>query len=113
LVVDDLVDTGDTMVVAMAHLAGKGAAEIRTAVMQSKKGAEFHPDFVARKIVRWRWVIYPWAVLEDLAGFLRRKGVVPQSTEELGDYFFREYGVKISGAVRADVLAMLARSEKE
>ncbi len=113
LLVDDLVDTGETMVVAMEHLAGKGAAEVRSAVMQAKKGALFHPDFVARRIVRWRWVIYPWAVLEDLCGLLRKQGVMPRDADELGDYFRQAHGVRLPPTLRKEVLEMLASSAQK
>ncbi|MBT9612406.1 MAG: hypothetical protein IV108_03960 [Burkholderiales bacterium] len=29
------------------------------------------PDFYAHKVVKWRWIIYPWAVIEDLTAFLQ------------------------------------------
>jgi hypoxanthine phosphoribosyltransferase len=30
------------------------------------------PDYYAKKIVKWRWIIYPWAAYEDLVGFTEK-----------------------------------------
>jgi uncharacterized protein len=45
------------------------SSEVRTAVLQHKTCSTFVPDYYARKIIKWRWIIYPWARYEDLAGF--------------------------------------------
>ncbi|HIJ78767.1 MAG: phosphoribosyltransferase [Desulfobulbaceae bacterium] len=107
LVVDDIVDTGDTLVVAMAHLADCGAAAIRTAVVQTKKGACFTPDYVARKIITWRWIIYPWAVIEDLTGFLKKERVSGWSKEQIEETLFRLYGIKVTKKIISDLLRYL------
>ncbi|AKB12522.1 Xanthine-guanine phosphoribosyltransferase [Methanosarcina thermophila CHTI-55] len=43
-----------------------------TAVLQHKTCSAFTPDFYAQKIIKWRWIIYPWARYEDLAGFAEK-----------------------------------------
>jgi hypoxanthine phosphoribosyltransferase len=108
LVVDDIVDTGDTLVVAMEHLADCGAAEIKTAVVQTKKGACFEPDYVARKIVKWRWIIYPWAVIEDLTGFLKKQQSGSWTEQQVADTLLRLYGLKVKKKTIADVLPYLS-----
>lgn len=111
LIVDDIVDTGDTLVVAMAHLAELGAAEVKTAVMQTKKGAGFVPDFVARKIFKWRWIIYPWAVLEDLGGFLVRGGLRQPTPVQAADFLMERYGVRVPRQLLEDVLQCMAKQK--
>jgi hypoxanthine phosphoribosyltransferase len=69
LIVDDITDTGDTLQLAVAYIQSLNPAEIRTAVLQHKTCSSFVPDFYGKKVVRWRWIIYPWARYEDLAGF--------------------------------------------
>lgn len=72
LVVDDVSDTGDTFEVAIPHIRERlPAAEIRTAVLLHKAACPVLPDFWAKKVLKWRWIIYPWAVVEDLGSFLR------------------------------------------
>ena len=72
LIVDDVTDTGDTLSTAVGYVESLGPAEIRTAVLQHKTSSAFLPDYYVEKIVLWRWIIYPWAVYEDLVGFAER-----------------------------------------
>ena len=72
LVVDDVNDTGDTLEAAMQHLQAFQPGEIRTAVVHHKTVTHFEADYFARKIIKWRWLIYPWAVTEDVSAFLKR-----------------------------------------
>ncbi len=58
LVVDDVADTGRSMLVARDYLARKGAKEIRTATIHYKPNAEFAPDYYVAKTSAW--VVYPW-----------------------------------------------------
>jgi len=72
LVIDDVTDTGKTMDVAISYLRGLHPREIRTAVLQHKVSSLFRPDYFAREEKEWRWIIYPWAVHEDMVGFVEK-----------------------------------------
>jgi len=72
LVVDDVTDTGETLNLAVAYILNLKPASVRTAVLQHKTCSSFTPDFYAQKIIKWRWIIYPWARYEDLAGFTEK-----------------------------------------
>ena len=72
LVIDDVTDTGDTLTAAVSYLRECRAAEIRTAVLQHKGTSGFLPDYYAEIVTEWRWIIYPWAVYEDISGFVLR-----------------------------------------
>lgn len=69
LIMDDVTDTGDTLKLSVGYVQSLNPAEIRTAVLQHKTCSSFVPDFYSQKIIKWRWIIYPWARYEDLAGF--------------------------------------------
>jgi len=72
LIVDDITDTGDTLNLSVGYVQSLNPSEIRTAVIQHKTCSSFVPDFYGQKIIRWRWIIYPWARYEDLAGFTEK-----------------------------------------
>jgi uncharacterized protein len=72
LIVDDITDTGDTLSLAVDYVWSLKPADVRTAVLQHKTCSSFVPDFYAQKIIKWRWIIYPWARYEDLAGFTEK-----------------------------------------
>jgi hypoxanthine phosphoribosyltransferase len=73
LVVDDVSDTGDTFDAALTHLGERGApAELRTAVLLHKSTSRVVPDFHGARIRGWRWVIFPWARVEDVGVLIER-----------------------------------------
>ena len=72
LIIDDVTDTGNTLQLSVDYVQSLNPAEVRTAVLQHKTCSSFIPDFYGRKIIRWRWIIYPWARYEDLAGFTEK-----------------------------------------
>lgn len=82
LVVDDVNDSGETLRVAVAHVRERGAAEARTAVLQEKDTTGFPADHVAERVAEWRWIVYPWAVVEDVTEFLRGMDPVPRNPAE-------------------------------
>jgi hypothetical protein len=72
LVIDDVTDTGKTMDVAISYLRSLNPREIRTAVLQHKVSSPYRPDYFGREEQEWRWIIYPWAVHEDMVGFVEK-----------------------------------------
>lgn len=71
LLLDDVCDSGDTFAVAVEHLRGSGTPRtLHTAAMQLKAASGFVPDHYAETVSEWRWIIYPWAVNEDLSGLI-------------------------------------------
>jgi hypoxanthine phosphoribosyltransferase len=69
LIVDDVTDTGETLVAAVDYIGSLGCGEMRTGVLQHKASSAFRPDFCGEQVTGWRWIIYPWAAHEDLVGF--------------------------------------------
>lgn len=94
LVVDDCSDTGDTLLLALEHLRGFGPREIRVAVLHHKRVSAFVPDYYGQKIETWRWLIYPWAVAEDLAGFIAAMEPRPGSPDEAIRQLELRHGIK-------------------
>jgi hypoxanthine phosphoribosyltransferase len=72
LVIDDVTDTGETLGVAMEYLSKKNAGSIRSGVLQHKSSSSFVPDYYPELITEWRWIVYPWALHEDLVGFTEK-----------------------------------------
>jgi hypoxanthine phosphoribosyltransferase len=72
LIVDDVTDTGDSMAVVVEYVKGLGPSEVRTAVLHHKEVSGFVPDYFAEVCPLWQWIVYPWALHEDLVGFSRK-----------------------------------------
>ena len=107
LLVDDVCDTGDTFEVAGRHLRECfQPVEIRTAVIHYKKTSSFIPDYYARRMIKWRWIIYPWAVAEDISEFIRQMQPRPETTGEIREVLARDHGIRIPQGLIRDILAL-------
>lgn len=81
LLVDDVNDSGDTLDAALPYLEGLGPAELRTAVLHEKANTARQADYRSGFIREWRWLLYPWAVVEDGGQFLRDMRPMPTTRE--------------------------------
>jgi hypoxanthine phosphoribosyltransferase len=109
LLVDDVNDSGDTLDIAIQHLQRFHPRRIRTAVMHQKATTRLAVDYSAKKIIKWRWLVYPWAVQEDLIGFIKRLSRTPASLQEARQLLAREFGLRIPQRRLAEVYAMMGR----
>lgn len=62
LIVDDVADTGRSLLVAKEHIKRAGAAEIRIATLHYKPTSVFRPDYFI--VETDRWIVYPWEINE-------------------------------------------------
>lgn len=105
LIVDDVSDTGDTFEVAIPHIRERlPGAEIRTAVLLHKAACPVLPDFWARKVLKWRWIVYPWAVVEDLGNFLRAARPRPKTIAGFDRLLRNRHHLQVPKRVLRDVL---------
>ena len=96
LLIDDVNDSGETLELAQAHLQSFQPREIRIAVMHHKTSSQFQVNYSARKVIKWRWLIYPWAVFEDISGLLQNKKPAAESIEQSQQYLANEFNIRIS-----------------
>ena len=104
LIVDDVADTGDTFSVVMDYIKEKNPSEVKTAVLHYKTCSTCVPDYWAEKQDDWKWIIYPWAVYEDLTGFIGRVSTSPMAPEDIRRALKNNFGIKIS---RKDLMEIL------
>jgi len=107
LLVDDVSDSGDTYAVALEHLAGGQPAQVVTASLHHKTVSSYRPDFYAEEVRQWRWLIYPWAVMEDLSGFIARMEPAPRTLSEAGQRLAEDYGISPSAEMLRDAVELL------
>lgn len=58
LIVDDVADTGRSLMVAKDYLQRKGASEIKIATIHYKPNSMFKPDYFVASTSAW--IVYPW-----------------------------------------------------
>jgi hypoxanthine phosphoribosyltransferase len=64
LLIDDLADSGETLLFAKQYLAAHGPASVQTATLASKPWTKITPDFYELKSEAW--IIFPWEVRETI-----------------------------------------------
>ena len=62
LVVDDLVDQGDTLAFITDHLRSQGPKSLRTAVLFKKPWSKTEPDYYLETVDKW--IVFPFEVSE-------------------------------------------------
>ncbi len=74
LLVDDIVDTGETLLLARDFILREWRpSEARIAVLQwISSVAKFKPDYYYLEVRDWTWFQYPWTRLEDVQQFILR-----------------------------------------
>ncbi len=107
LLVDDVSDSGDTFKLAMEHLWDRGAAEICTAALHHKVVSSFVPDYYARKVIKWRWIIYPWAIMENLSELIGAMEPRPPTIDALTQQLQQDHGIRVPHKTLMDALAMI------
>ena len=69
LIVDDITDTGESMLIAVEYIQSLNPSEIRTAALRHITCSKFMPDYFGEEI-SWRWVIFPWNFTEDMCNIV-------------------------------------------
>ncbi len=69
LVIDDVVDTGQSLSVVTEFLSKKGADEIKTATLHYKPKSAFTPDFYVDKTSAW--IVYPHERFEFIKSYIK------------------------------------------
>ena len=68
LVVDDLVDTGQTLAAVVPHLLNNHTCitQVKTAVLWVKGCATFNPDYCVESLPNSPWIVQPFEVYDTL-----------------------------------------------
>ncbi len=74
LIVDDIADTGESIIIAKDHIWSRCKPdELRVATLQwISASSKIKPDYYAEEVKDWVWYQYPWTRLEDIIGFFKR-----------------------------------------
>ena len=75
LIVDDITDSGESMILAKEFVKKLNPKEIKTTVIFNIKNSKFVPDYYSKEI-DWVWVMWPWNYTEDMCN------IVPKVLDE-------------------------------
>jgi hypoxanthine phosphoribosyltransferase len=119
LLVDDIVDTGDSVIVARDYiLSNWRPAELKIAAMQwISPVAKIKPDYYVEEVKEWVWYQYPWTRAEDTTNFLEKivregakEGKTSWTLGELVARFKETYGTDVGEAYYRIALERLVES---
>ncbi len=106
LIVDDIVDTGETLELAKKHIMERcREVDVKTAALQWRSiVAKYKPDYWGIEVKHKAWFVYPWNFIEDTTNLIlkvikdmKEKGINEVTLNDLfkklhewyGDEFFR------------------------
>jgi len=108
LLLDDVCDSGDTFTVGIEHIRHCGKVnEMRTAAMHLKTVSTYIPDFYAETVSEYRWLIYPWAVNEDLSSMIAKMQLDNSDVTLLQQEIKLRHGIDVTGRQMEDALMLL------
>ncbi len=106
LLIDDVNDTGKTLIAACDHIQAMHPALLKTAVIHEKPNTVFKVDFVAEKITEWKWLIYQWAVTEDVLAFLYKDNMLEEDEDVARAHLAEKYKLSIDKKYFHDILQL-------
>ncbi len=117
LLVDDIVDTGDTLLLAREYILENWKPRtLKIATLQwISPVAKFRPDYYYIEVKEWTWFQYPWTRLEDVTQFIERMlreeaketGKKIWSLSEIKEKFYEWYGIRVEEYYYHDALDLL------
>jgi len=111
LVVDDITDTGESMMVAVDYVKTKNPADIRTAALRHIEGSKFTPDYFG-DVITWRWVVFPWNFVEDMCNIVPKVSKDTGSLKEVKELLKERHNIDLSIDQIEEIDAELARRKK-
>ena len=106
LLIDDVNDTGKTLIAAYEHIQAMHPALLKTAVIHEKPNTLSKVDFVAEKISEWKWLIYQWAVTEDVLAFLYKDNMLEENEEVALSHLAEKYKLIIDKKYFHEILQL-------
>ncbi len=81
LIVDDVADSGESLLLAKKHLLENGARSIRIATIHKKPWSKVVPDYYIS--CTESWILYPWELRETLSHLIKIWGQETQDADAL------------------------------
>jgi len=113
LLLDDVCDSGDTFAIGIEHIRHCGTVnEMRTAALHLKTVSKFIPDFYVETVSEWRWLIYPWAVNEDLSTMIAKMRLDNPDVTLLQRLIKQRHDINVTCRQIEDALMLLQGAKK-
>lgn len=106
LIVDDVNDSGKTLKAAFDNISSLKPGIVKTAVLHEKSNTSFNADYTGAVLSEWKWLIYQWAVTEDLIEFLSSDNLLSKNEEGALKHLAEKYDLQVDRELFKKVLSM-------
>ncbi|KGP62756.1 phosphoribosyl transferase [Legionella norrlandica] len=106
LMIDDVNDTGETLKAAYDYIQSLNPALFKIAVLHEKSTTLFKADFVGKHQKKWKWLMYQWAVTEDILTFLKKDDMLKSDEEKISEHLYKKYHLKVSKKLLRKILSL-------
>jgi len=108
LVVDDITDSGESMLISVDFIKSLNPDEIRTATALHVKTSKFKPDYCGEEI-EWKWTIFPWNYVEDMCNILPKVlgEKNPKNISKIKNDLEEDFKINISEEAIVEILGEL------
>lgn len=109
LVVDDITDTGQSLLLAINHVKGLKPKSAKSATLLHITHSKIIPDFYGEIVPEkdWAWFIFPWNINEDLQTLIPKTLDNPKSTKKIRNALFRQFQIDVNENILEPVLEVL------
>lgn len=111
LVVDDITDTGESMMIAVEYVKSKNPTNVKTATLRHIEGSKFTPDFYG-DVITWRWVVFPWNFVEDMCNIMPKVSEGADSLQEVKKLLKERHNIDLSIEMIEEINEELERRKK-
>jgi len=114
LIVDDITDTGESLMLAEKHIKDMGPKEVKTATLLHITHSEKEPDFYEVEVPEedWTWFIFPWNLHEDLRTLLPKILYEPKTVLGIQKGFKEQFQIDVPEDMVRRTIRHLAVSGK-
>jgi len=101
LVVDEVADTGKSLMLVEDYITKQGAKEVRTATIYTKPWSIIEPDYYEKETSQW--IVFPWEIKETVR-LVAMKSSKSKKREELEDLEDSGVSRKLTRRFLAEIL---------
>ncbi len=81
LLIDDVADTGESLILAKKHISEKGAKEIKVATLYLKPKSQTMPDYFEAQTNDW--IVFPWDIKETIRKIVEKHDSKREASKEI------------------------------
>lgn len=79
---------------------------VKAAVLHEKEDTNFKAHYTGSNITEWKWLIYQWAVAEDLLEFLNKNDKVQEDEDDAIRWLSENYNLIVDKDLYRKVISM-------